>query len=339
MRRYAEPAEPISADLFDWAEAPVPEPADGEFLVQADYLATGPAQRAYLETRTVYFLGEPLPLGEVMRGRGIGRVVRSRHPDYAEGDVFVGSLGWQDYSLQRPHGKDFVFSTRKIAAPLEPLSLHLGILGQAGGTAYFGLTEGGRIRPGDNVLISAAAGGVGSCAGQIARLQGANTVTGLAGTDEKCAWLTDTLGFSAAINYKTADVPQELSRLFPAGIDLYFDNVGGTLLENVLDHLAIGARIALSGYISNQYSPTGSMGPANYHNLIFKRASMRGFVYFDYWERYAEAEAFLRDGYLAGKLVSTEDVDEGLQRMPAAAQSLFSGSNTGVKLCRVRAES
>lgn len=337
VARYAEPDEPISTELFAWQEAALPEPADGEFLVRSLYLAPGPAQRAYIDARQNPLFGEALPPGAVMRGRGIGRVEISRHPDYQPGDIFIGSLGWQDYSLQKPAGKDFIFSTRKIEKPREPLSLHLGILGQAGGTAYFGLTEAGKLRTGDHVLISAAAGGVGSSAGQIARNLGAASVVGIAGSDAKCAWLVEELGFTAAINYRRKNLDAELARHFPAGVDVFLDNVGGSVLNSGLAHLAMHARVAIAGYISNQYATDFGSGPTHYPNLLFRRASMQGFVYFDYWERYAEAEEQLSHWYDAGQLVNTEDITNGLELMPDAVNDLFTGGNQGIRICRVTA--
>ena len=335
VARYPEPGEVIGAEHFDLASTAVPEPAEGEFLVRTVCLATGPAQRGYLDNRVGGFYGEPLPLGAVMRGRGIGEIVSSRHPDYHPGQIFVGSLGWQDYSVQAPKGKEFVFSTRIIDEPVRPLSLHLGILGQAGGTAYFGITEAGEVGPGDNVLISAAAGGIGSVAGQLANIMGAQSVIGIAGSDDKCRWLCDELGFTAAINYKREDLHKRLTELFPDGIDVFFDNVGGATLNTALLHLAMHARVAISGFIATQYGDNTDTGPTNYPQLVFRRARMQGFVYFDYWDRYAEAERKLKDWYDAGELVSTESVDDGLENMPAALATLFTGTNRGIKLCRV----
>lgn len=335
VARYPAAGEMITRDDFEWTSAPVPEPDDGEFLVRNLYLAPGPAQRGYLDTRQAGFFGEVLPLGAVMRGRGIGEIIVSRHPDYAPGDIFTGSLGWQDYSIQRPHGAEFVFSTRKIGNPRQPLSLHLGILGQAGGTAYFGLQEAAKLAVGDNVLISGAAGGVGSVAGQIARLKGAGTVAGIAGSDAKCRWLIDELGYSAAINYKTENLNERLAELFPTGIDVFFDNVGGAALDSALAHLALRARVAISGFISTQYAKDEPAGPANYRQLVFKRARMQGFVYFDYWDRYAEAEAALTAWYDQGGLIDTECLYDGLERMPDALAGLFTGANRGISICRV----
>ena len=270
-----------------------------------------------------------------MRGRGIGEIVSSNHPDYKTGDIFVGSLGWQDYSVQTPEQGEFIFSTRVIDKPIKPLSLHLGILGQAGGTAYFGMQEAAEIKANDNVLISAAAGGVGSVAGQIARIKGADKVVGLASTDAKCRWLIKSLGYTAAINYRQQDVAEQLATLFPNGIDVYFDNVGGEILDMALQHLAMHARVALSGFIATQYSSDLPTGPAHYTQLLFKRARMQGFIYFDYWDRYSEAEAQLVDWYRQGLLVNCETVDDGLERMPDALASLFTGGNQGIKICRV----
>ena len=335
VARYPQPGELIGAEHFEWTSEAIPKPADGEFLVRTRYLAPIPAQRGYLDEKQAALLGEPIPLGAVMRGRGVGEIVASEHPDYRPGEIFVGSLGWQNFSIQRPLGKEFVFSTRKIANPRNDLSLHMGILGQAGGTAYFGLLEGGQLKPGDNVLISAAAGGVGSVAGQIALILGANSVVGIAGTDEKCAWLCDELGYTSAINYKTGDLDAELARHFPAGIDLYLDSVGGDILNTALQHLAMHARIAIGGYLSTQYSSADDSGPTNYYNLLLKRARMQGFIYFDYWDRYDEAEQALSKWYDDGLLADTEYLTEGLENMPSALGDLFSGRNKGIAICKV----
>jgi NADPH-dependent curcumin reductase CurA len=335
VARYPQPGEVIGPDHFHWATEAAPEPADGEFLVRTICLAPGPAQRGYLEERQSAFFGKPLPLGHVMRGRGIGEIVASNHPDYKAGEIFVGSLGWQDYSVQKPLGGEFIFSTRKINNPYQPLSLHLGILGQAGGTAYFGLLEGAGIREGDNVLVSAAAGGVGSVAGQVARNLGAANIVGLAGSDAKCAWLCNDVGYSAAINYHSDNLGEKLAEHFPEGIDVFLDNVGGEILNTALSHLAVNARVAVAGFIATQYSPGSPSGPANYPNLIFKRARMQGFVYFDYWDRYEEAEEQLSDWYDQGLLVNTEYLTEGLENMPYALADLFTGGNRGIAICRV----
>jgi NADPH-dependent curcumin reductase CurA len=334
VARYPAPDELLSAEHFEWTTESVAEPAAGEFLVRTICLAPGPAQRGYLAKDHHAFF-ENVPIGEVMRGRGVGQIIESKHPDYQAGELFVGSLGWQDYSLQRPRGAEFVFSTKKVTNPVHPLSTELSVLGQAGATAYFGLLEAGQLQAGDNVLVSAAAGGVGSMACQIARLRGAKQVVGITGSAAKCRWLVDELGVTAAINYKTENVEQRIAELFPAGIDVFFDNVGGPILNAALNNLAMHARVALCGFIATDYATDPGPGPINYRNLVLKRARMQGFIVFDYWDRFAAAEQALRDWYAAGALNKAEDISEGLETMPAAVASLFTGGNTGVKICRV----
>ncbi len=312
-------------------------PGDAEILVRTICLSAGPAQRGYITAAGKGKSGflPNVALGEVMRGRGVGVVERSCHADFRAGELFVGMLGWQDYSIQRPRADDFVFSGKKIVDPSLPLTTELGIVGNAGVTAWFGLLEVAQLRAGETVLISAAAGGVGSVAGQIARLRGASRVVGLAGTDEKCRWLTDRLGYDAAINYRNDDVSARLAALLPRGADVFFDNVGGEILDTGLLHLATGARVAVCGWISTDYSADKLSGPANYRQLLYKRASMQGFVVFDYWSRYPEAERVLKAWYRDGRLVNCEQVLEGLEHIPLALQSLFTGKNRGIVNCRV----
>lgn len=334
VARYPKPEEIIGPEHFDWVTAPIPEPAEGEFLVRTICLAPVPAQRGYLEKSHDSFL-ENLAIGDVMRGRGVGQIVKSRHPDYQEGEIFVGSLGWQDYSIQHPRGAEFVFSTKKVKNPISPLSTELSILGQAGATAYFGLLETGQLKEGDNVLVSAAAGGIGSAAGQIARIKGAKKVVGIAGSDEKCQWLKNELRYDEVINYKSENVGERIKELFPEGIDLFFDNVGGDILNEALGNLAMHARIVICGFIATDYSPGPHHGPINYQRIVYKRARIEGFVVFDYWDQYEKAENDLLEWYRAGELVNAEDEDDGLEKMPDSLGSLFRGGNTGVKICRV----
>ena len=335
VARLPVPGEAISAGLFRLGDEAVPEPGDGEFLVRTLCLAPGPAQRAYLLRAARTGVADALRPGDVMRGRGVGQVIRSRTKEFREGDVVVASLGWQDYSLQSERGGDFVFSTRKIAPDMRPLSLALGVLGQAGVTAYFGLLDAAGMKPGDSVLVSAAAGGVGSVAGQIARISGAKRTVGLAGTPDKCRWLTEELGYDAAINYREGDLGKRLAENFPEGLDVFFDNVGGEVLNEGLAHLARGARVLICGFIATQYLAEVAPGPSNYVNLLYQRATMRGYVWFDYWDRYAEAEAQLMRWYSEGQLRNSEDVVEGLEMMPDCLASLFDGRNRGIRICRL----
>jgi NADPH-dependent curcumin reductase CurA len=200
------------------------------------------------------------------------------------------------------------------------------------------MLEGANIKSGDNVLVSAAAGGVGSVAGQIARIKGASKVVGITGSAAKCDWLCDEVGYTAAINYKTDSLDQKLGQLFPDGIDVFLDCVGGEILDTALKHLAMRARVAIAGFISTQYLPGSVAGPGNYNNLLFKRARMQGFVYFDYWDRYAEAEAQLGKWYDDGLLIDTEYLTQGLENMPAALADLFTGKNRGIAICQVNAD-
>lgn len=334
VARFPESEEIIGQEHFEWVSEPVPEPEEGQFLVRTICLAPVPAQRGYLEKSHNSFL-ENLEIGDVMRGRGVGQIVASKHPDYQTGSIFVGSLGWQDYSIQHPRGAEFVFSTKQVKNPLSPLSTELSILGQAGATAYFGLLEVGAMKAGEHVLISAAAGGVGSAAGQIARIKGAAKVVGLAGSDKKCRWLIDELGYDDVINYKTENVGERIAELFPNGIDVFFDNVGGDILNEALANLAMHARVVICGFIATDYAPGPHQGPINYQCIVYKRARIEGFVVFDYWDRYDEAETDLLNWHREGLLKNAEDEDEGLENMPAALASLFTGGNTGVKILRV----
>lgn len=334
VAHYPEAGEAVGRQHFRTSQEALPVAEDGEFLVRTICLATGPAQRGYLQSSQAGFL-DPISLDSVMRGRGVGQIVNSRHPDYPAGEIFVGSLGWQDYSVQRPRGADFVYSAKIVRNSMRPLSTALGILGNTGATAYFGLLDVGGMRPGDAVLVSAAAGGVGSVVGQIARLRDAGSVVGVAGTPEKCAWIQDVLGYDHAIDYRREDLHERLSELFPSGIDVFFDNVGGEILNTALAHLGMSARVAICGFIATDYEPGRHPGPINYRYLVYRRARMEGFVVFDYWDRYTQAEADLARWYRDGQLVNCEDVMDGLENMPEALAALFSGRNRGIQICRV----
>jgi NADPH-dependent curcumin reductase len=257
-----------------------------------------------------------------MRAGGAGRVVASNDSRYSEGDQVVGMLGVQEQAVVDAKGLS------KADTQLAPLEKWLSVLGMTGMTAYFGLLDIGRPEPGQTVVVSAAAGAVGSIVGQIAKLQGARAV-GIAGGPEKCARLTGEYGYDAAIDYKSEDVPRALRAACPDGIDVYFDNVGGEILDAALAQLAFRARVVICGAIS-QYNETGPMrGPANYMSLLVNNASMTGYVVFHYASRYAEAARQLGEWYAAGKLVSREDVVHGLDRFPDALLKLFEGTNDG----------
>jgi NADPH-dependent curcumin reductase CurA len=307
----------------DWSyvEEPAPDPGNGEFRVQVEYISLDPAMRSWMNAGRSYV--PPVEIGEVMRAAGIGRVIDSRHSDFDVGDEVYGVFGVQRYAISGGDG------VRHVDTSLAPAPVHLGALGISGLTAYFGLLEVGQPEPGQTVVVSGAAGSVGSIVGQIARIKGGRAI-GIAGGPQKCAWLVDELGFDAAIDYKAEDVRAQLREHAPDGVDVFFDNVGGEVLEHVLARLARGARVVISGAIS-QYNATGApRGPANYMQLLVARASMTGFVIFDYAERYGEAAAQLADWLRSGELHSREDVVRGdVEQFPEVLLRLFSGHNTG----------
>jgi NADPH-dependent curcumin reductase CurA len=280
-----------------------------------------PAMRGWMNEARSY--APPVGIGEVMRAGGIGRVTGSRHPDFQDGELVSGMFGVQRYAASDGRG------VRKVDTSLAPTPVHLGVLGMTGLTAYFGLLDLGRPEPGQTVVVSGAAGAVGSVAGQIARIKGCRTV-GIAGGPEKCAWLVEELGFDAAIDYKRGELRAELRRHAPDGVDVYFDNVGGETLDEVLRRIARGARVVICGAISQYNAEQPPRGPANYMQLLVQRASMTGFLVFDYADRYSEAVAQLAGWLSAGELQSREDVVRaGLDQFPEVFLRLFRGENTG----------
>ena len=307
----------------DWqiGDEPAPSPADGEFLVRVEYLSVDPAMRTWMNAGRSYV--PPVEIGEVMRAAGIGRVIDSQHPDFAVGDEVYGTFGVQRYALSDGAGVTPVDTT------LAPAPVHLGALGISGLTAYFGLLDVGRPQAGQTVVVSGAAGSVGSIAGQIARINGCRAV-GIAGGEDKCRWLVDELGFDAAIDYRAGDLRKQLKMHAPNGIDVFFDNVGGEVLEAALSRLARGARVVLCGAVS-QYNAAGELrGLTNYMQLLVARASMTGFVIFDYADRYGEGVVQLADWLRSGELRSREQVIHGdVGDFPDALLALFRGDNTG----------
>jgi NADPH-dependent curcumin reductase CurA len=307
----------------DWSftEEPAAQPSEGQFQVQVDYLSIDPAMRSWMNAGRSYV--PPVEIGEVMRAAGIGRVIDSRHPDYAVGEHVYGVFGVQRYAISDGGG------VTRIDTDLASPTVQLGALGVGGLTAYFGLLDIGRPEPGQTVVISGAAGSVGSIAGQIARIKGARAV-GIAGGPDKCRWLVDELGFDAAIDYKADDLHRALKEHAPGGIDVFFDNVGGATLEAALGRLSRGARIVLSGAVSQYNATTAPHGPANYMQLLVARASMTGFVIFDYADRYPEAQAQLAAWLQSGQLRSREHiVHGGVSDFPDVLLQLFDGRNSG----------
>ncbi len=326
-RLSARPVGLPKTSDWDYVEEPVAEPADGQFLVKLEHLSLDPAMRGWMNEGRSYV--PPVGIGEVMRAGGIGRVVESRHPDYGAGDRVFGTFGVQRYAISDGGG------VWPVDTSLAPPEVHLGALGITGLTAYFGLLEIGRPEPGQTVVVSGAAGAVGSIAGQIARIKGCRVV-GIAGGPEKCEWLTETLGFDAAIDYKRGDLRVQLREHTPDRVDVYFDNVGGEILDEVLRRLARGARVVLCGAISQYNAQEAPRGPANYMQLLVARASMTGFLVFDFAKRYPEGFAQLSEWLRSGQLQSREDVViGGLDKFPEVLLMLFRGENTGKLILRL----
>ncbi|MDQ2754442.1 MAG: NADP-dependent oxidoreductase [Actinomycetota bacterium] len=307
----------------DWrhTEEPLGEPAEGEFVVRIRYLSLDPAMRGWMNDVRSYV--PPVGIDEVMRAGGAGVVIASRHPGFPEGQHVTGAFGVQEYAISDGVG------VVTVDADLAPLTTYLGALGMPGLTAYFGLLDIGRPVAGETVVVSGAAGAVGSIVGQIAKRVGCHVV-GIAGGPEKCAWLTDDLGFDAAIDYKAGDVRGGLRAHAAKGVDVYFDDVGGDILDDNLARLRRGARVVICGAIS-QYNTTGAVkGPSNYLSLLVNRASMTGMVVFDYADRYPEGIAAMAGWLADGSLIAREQVATGgIDQFPEALLKLFAGENTG----------
>jgi NADPH-dependent curcumin reductase CurA len=309
-------------------EADVPEPGAGEALARVRYLSIDPTIRTWMDDAPGYL--PPIAIGEVVRSSGVAEVLTSNCERYKPGDLVFGLTGWQDYVLA-----DAGERTLQVLPPGVSPTAALGVLGLNGVTAYFGLLDVGRIQEGDTVVVSGAAGATGSSAGQIAKLKGAARVVGIAGGPRKCAWLLDELGFDAAIDYKNEDVPARLRETCPDGIDLYFDNVGGEILNACLGQLALRGRVVLCGAISSYNASERPPGPANYTALIIRRGRMEGFIVLDYFDRLPQAQAELAGWLAAGQLKAAEHIVEGLEHAPDALNLLFTGGNTGKVVVQV----
>jgi NADPH-dependent curcumin reductase CurA len=320
----ARPVGSVKPSDFELAETPVPEPGPGQLLVRNEYLAFEPAMRGWMEDRPSYL--PPVGLGEVMRGATVGRVETSQAEGFEPGDVVTGMLGWQEWAVADS-------GVSKLPPGTDP-ELALSVLGATGITAYFGVLDVGRINAGETFVVSGAAGATGSVAGQIAKLQGCRVV-GIAGGAEKCGWLTSEADFDATIDYKSEDVGRRLSELCPQGIDVYFDNVGGPILDDVLARIKRGARIVLCGAISQYNLEELSPGPSNYFNLVLQRGRMEGFIVIDYLPRWGEAIGKLLAWVAEGKIAWRVDVQRGFEKAPETFLRLFSGANFGKQLLKL----
>jgi NADPH-dependent curcumin reductase CurA len=321
LRLAARPVGTPKRSDWSFTEEALAEPSDGEFAVKVTHLSLDPAMRGWMNEGKSYI--RPVGIGEVMRAGGAGKVIASKHPEFKVGDEVAGSFGVQQYAISDGKG------VRKVDTRFAPLTTYLGALGMPGMTAYFGLLDIGKPKAGETVVVSGAAGAVGSVVGQIAKIKGCRVV-GIAGGAEKCRYLTEKLGFDAAIDYKAEDVKGALKTHCPDGIHVYFDNVGGDILEAALARLALHARIVICGAISQYNNTAPPKGPANYLSLLVNRASMTGMVVFDFAERYGEGARDMAKWIAEGKLVAKEDVVAGgIDAFPETLLKLFKGENFG----------
>lgn len=326
-RLVSRPVGRLDETNFNWTEEPVPDLKENEVLVKTLYLSLDPANRGWTNEGGSY--RDEIPLGAVMEGGGIGVVEGSRHPGFQPGDNVQGMLSWQEYAVLNGA------AINKLPVnPALPLTAYLGLFGHIGLTSYFGLLDITDPKPGETLVVSAAAGAVGSIVGQIGKIKGCRVV-GIAGSDEKCAWIKDELGFDEVINYKTESIRAGLKRTCPNGIDVYFDNVGGETLDAVLAIINQGARISICGMISMYNATEPVPGPYNLINILVRRAKMQGFIVTDYMPRAAEAIADLGKWFMEGRLKYRIDVVEGLDQAPSALNKLFDGTNQGKLIIKI----
>jgi NADPH-dependent curcumin reductase CurA len=327
LRLAQRPTGMVDDATFDLVEEPIPELADGEYLVRHVYLSIDPTQRIWIREEPSYL--PPVGIGEVMRSGAIGEVVESRTADVPVGSIVTGLLGWQEHSVCGP---DAAANVVPAGLPMRQMS---GVLGATGITAYFGMLEVGKAQPGETVVVSGAAGATGSVAAQIAKIQGCRVI-GIAGGPEKCAWLRDGCGLDGTIDYKSEDIYARLGEeLAPDGVDVLFENVGGASLDAVLRRLAINARVALCGSISTYNDPDRADPVHWYMELVTKRAMIQGFLVLDFLERFPEAVLQLATWEAEGKIAWRDTIVEGLERAPEALNMLFRGENQGKLLVQV----
>lgn len=315
---------------FRLVESPVPTPSAGQVLVRTIYLSLDPYMRGRMSDRASY--AQPVQIGEVMVGGVVGKVIQSKNPSFPEGSVVEGHFGWQEHAIGTGEG------VRIVDPLIAPISTALGVLGMPGFTAYFGLLDIGNPQAGETVFVSGAAGAVGSIVGQIAKIKGCRAV-GVAGSDEKIRYITQDLGFDAGFNYKTVkDYVQEIRRICPTGIDVYFDNVVGPVTDAVFPIMNSKARVAICGQISQYNLEKPEMGPRFLWQLIVKRAKIQGFLVFEYADRYREANQELAKWLMAGKLKYRETIAHGLEKAPRAFIGMLKGENIGKQLVKVSEE-
>ncbi len=325
----ARPQGIIKESDFRWNETSVPPLKDGQVLVRNLAFSFDPTQRGWMSMDTYM---PAIPLGQTMKAGTVGQVVESRREGFAKGDLVQGLFGWEDYTV---NGGEGLMGLQKLPRGTDP-TLALSLLGTTGLTAYFGTLDVGAVKAGETFVVSGAAGATGSVSGMIAKIKGCRVV-GIAGGREKCDWLLKEAGFDAAIDYKNENVSEALTRHCPQGINVYFDNVGGEILDHALARLTYGGRVVLCGAIS-QYNNLGErtpVGPKNYFNLIMQHARMEGFLVFHFMPRYPEAIAEMSKWYADGKLKNQVDLQHGLENAPKTIIRLFTGANVGKQLLKL----
>ena len=315
-------------DYFETDETPVEKPGSGQMLVRNICLSVDPAMKGWISVASNYL--QPVGIGEVMRSGAVGQVVESNLGDYGSGDYVIGMFGWQEYALL--DGSEVWW---KVDPAQAPISTSLGVLGLTGLTAYFGLLDIGQPEIGETVVVSTAAGAVGSIVGQIAKIHGCRTVA-ITGSDEKVGFCVDEFGYDAAINYKTGDLPAELTKACPDGVHVYFDNTGGAISDAVLNRLAPGARIVICGTAATASWDPPPFGPRVERQLLVNRARMQGFLILDFASRYQEGRKQLAAWIKEGKIRYREDFREGLSSAPAALAEIYEGKNSGKLIVRVQ---
>jgi len=316
---------------FRLEEVPIPEPGEGEFLVKHEYMSLDPYMRGRMNPTSKFSYVEGLQPGDVMCGGCVGHVIKSRHPDYKEGDAVATYAGWQEYCVTNGEGYHF----HKIDTNIAPMKAYLGVLGMPGMTAYFGLLELCQPKEGETVYVSGGAGAVGSYVGQIAKIKGCR-VAGSAGSDDKVAWMVGELGYNAAFNYKAnQDFPRQIELVCPNGIDCYFDNVGGAMSDAVFAHMNVFARAAICGQISQYNLETPEPGARLLPLILVRQMRVEGFIVTRFIEQYEKAFADMAKWLKEGKLIYRTTTAEGIENAPAAFLGMLRGENTGKQLVRI----
>ena len=331
-RLKSRPIGLVTENDFEYVETNLPDISEGEVLVRNIYLAFEPAMRGWLNDVKSYV--PPVKIGEVMRASTVGQVIESNNPEFQPGQYVTGMMGWQEYFIDNGTPGAMGRSLSKVPEGVAP-ELMLSALGGTGLTAYFGMLDIGQPQKGDVVVVSGAAGATGSVAGQIAKIKGAAKVVGIAGGSEKCNWLTEELDFDAAINYKAENVFERLTEECPDGINIFFDNVGGQILDDALLNMAMNGRIVLCGGISSYNETELPPGPKNYMQLVIRRCTMQGFILIDYFHRETETVAELAYWVANGELKHAEDIQQGIENTPKTFLRLFEGKNKSKQLLRI----